>query len=45
MRYSFTGFLGIGDWIASYREQLINILKPPKNRQPPTALSDVHCKM
>ena len=28
------GFLAIGDWIASYREQLIDLLKPPKNRLP-----------
>jgi hypothetical protein len=26
------GFLAIGDWISSYREQLIDLLKPPKNR-------------
>lgn len=28
------GFLAIGDWIASYREQLIDLLKPTKNRLP-----------
>ncbi|NEO65472.1 MAG: ISAs1 family transposase [Moorea sp. SIO4G2] len=28
------GFLAIGDWISSYREQLIELLKPPKNRLP-----------
>lgn len=28
------GFLAIGDWITSYREQLIDLLKPPKNRLP-----------
>lgn len=28
------GFLAIGDWIKSYREQLIELLKPPKNRLP-----------
>lgn len=28
------GFLAIGDWITSYREQLIELLKPPKNRLP-----------
>lgn len=28
------GFLAIGDWIASYRDQLIDLLKPPKNRLP-----------
>ena len=28
------GFLAIGDWIISYREQLIDLLKPPKNRLP-----------
>jgi len=28
------GFLAIGDWIASYREQLIDLFKPPKNRLP-----------
>jgi len=27
------GFLAIGDWIASYREQLIDLFKPPKNRR------------
>jgi hypothetical protein len=28
------GFLAIGDWIASYHEQLIELLKPPKKRLP-----------
>lgn len=28
------GFLAIGDWISSYREQLIELFKPPKNRLP-----------
>ena len=28
------GFLAIGDWIFSYREQLIDLFKPPKNRLP-----------
>jgi DDE_Tnp_1-associated len=28
------GFLAIGDWIASYHQQLIDLLKPPKNRLP-----------
>ncbi|NEP29542.1 transposase family protein [Moorena sp. SIO3I6] len=28
------GFLAIGDWISSYREQLIDLFKPPKNRLP-----------
>ena len=28
------GFLAIGDWISSYREQLIELLKPEKNRLP-----------
>ena len=28
------GFSAIGDWITSYREQLIDLLKPPKNRLP-----------
>jgi DDE_Tnp_1-associated len=28
------GFLAIGDWISSYREQLIDLLKPTKNRLP-----------
>lgn len=28
------GWLAIGDWITSYREQLIELLKPPKNRLP-----------
>lgn len=28
------GFLAIGDWITSYREQLVELLKPPKNRLP-----------
>jgi len=28
------GFLAIGDWISSDREQLIELLKPPKNRLP-----------
>lgn len=28
------GFLAIGDWIISYREQFIELLKPPKNRLP-----------
>lgn len=28
------GFLAIGDWISSYHEQLINLLKPAKNRLP-----------
>lgn len=28
------GFLAIGDWISSYREQLIGLFKPPKNRLP-----------
>jgi len=27
-------FLAIGDWITSYREQLIDLLKPSKNRLP-----------
>jgi DDE_Tnp_1-associated len=25
------GFLAIGDWISSYHEQLVDLLKPPKN--------------
>ena len=28
------GFLAIGDWMTSYREQLIDLLKPSKNRLP-----------
>ena len=28
------GFLAIGDWIFSYREQLIDLFKPAKNRLP-----------
>lgn len=28
------GFLAIGDWISSYHEQLIDLLKPAKNRLP-----------
>lgn len=28
------GFLAIGDWISSYREQLIDLFQPPKNRLP-----------
>ncbi len=28
------GLLAIGDWISSYREQLIDLLKPEKNRLP-----------
>ena len=28
------GFLAIGDWIGCYEEQLIDLLKPPKNRLP-----------
>lgn len=28
------GFLAIGDWIGSYREQLIDLLKPSKDRLP-----------
>ena len=28
------GFLAIGDWLSSYREQLIDLFKPPKNRLP-----------
>ncbi len=28
------GFLAIGDWVTSYREQLIDLFKPPKNRLP-----------
>lgn len=28
------GFLAIGDWISSYREQLIDLFKPTKNRLP-----------
>ena len=28
------GFLAIGDWLNSYKEQLIDLLKPPKNRLP-----------
>ncbi len=28
------GFLAIGDWIKSYRTQLIELLDPPKNRLP-----------
>lgn len=28
------GFLAIGDWITSYRKQLFDLLKPPKNRLP-----------
>jgi hypothetical protein len=28
------GFLAIGDWIKGYREQLIELLKPEKNRLP-----------
>lgn len=28
------GFLAIGDWLSSYREQLIDLLKPPKGRLP-----------
>lgn len=28
------GFLAIGDWIVSYHEQLIDLLKPAKNRLP-----------
>ena len=28
------GFLAIGDWISSYHEQLVDLLKPPKNRLP-----------
>ncbi|NEO00334.1 MAG: ISAs1 family transposase [Moorea sp. SIO3I7] len=28
------GFLAIGDWISSYREPLIDLFKPPKNRLP-----------
>ncbi|MEH1824891.1 MAG: ISAs1 family transposase [Nostoc sp.] len=28
------GFLAIGDWILSYREQLIDLFKPTKNRLP-----------
>ncbi|MBD2605769.1 ISAs1 family transposase [Scytonema hofmannii FACHB-248] len=28
------GFLAIGDWIVSYRQQLIELLKPEKNRLP-----------
>lgn len=28
------GFLAIGDWISSYREELIDLFKPTKNRLP-----------
>ncbi|MEH1956807.1 MAG: ISAs1 family transposase [Nostoc sp.] len=28
------GFLAIGDWISSYREPLIELFQPPKNRLP-----------
>jgi DDE_Tnp_1-associated len=28
------GFLAIGDWISSYREQLIDLFQPTKNRLP-----------
>lgn len=28
------GFLAIGDWINSYKEQLVDLLKPPKGRLP-----------
>ncbi|MBD2529785.1 transposase family protein [Nostoc flagelliforme FACHB-838] len=28
------GFLAIGDWILSYREPLIDLFQPPKNRLP-----------
>lgn len=28
------GFLAIGDWISSYREPLIKLFQPPKNRLP-----------
>ena len=28
------GFLAIGDWLASYRQELIALFKPPKNRLP-----------
>ena len=28
------GFLAIGDWLTSYREQLIDLLQPPKGRLP-----------
>lgn len=28
------GFLAIGDWILSYQDQLIDLLKPQKNRLP-----------
>ncbi|MBE8992766.1 ISAs1 family transposase [Nostoc sp. LEGE 12450] len=28
------GFLAIGDWISSYREPLIDLFQPPKNRLP-----------
>jgi len=28
------GFLAIGDWINSYKEQLIDLLQPPKSRLP-----------
>ena len=28
------GFLAMGDWMRSYHEQLVDLLKPPKNRLP-----------
>lgn len=28
------GFLAIGDWLESYRQELIALFKPPKNRLP-----------
>jgi hypothetical protein len=28
------GFLGIGDWINAYRDELIKLFNPPKNRLP-----------
>jgi len=28
------GFLAMGDWMTSYREQLIDLFNPPKNRLP-----------
>lgn len=33
------GFLAMGDWMRSYHEQLVELLKPPKKRLPSTA----HC--
>lgn len=28
------GFLAMGDWLSCYHEQLVDLLKPPKNRLP-----------